>query len=75
MIHRGVLVETLIQSFSRWSPSESFMQALLEKIVNFLVFIAPVTIFVKQRVINAVEEGLSREPPVTKDLDFQKKYP
>lgn len=66
MIHRGELDETFNQSFKRWSRSDSFIQVLIEKIVIDPGFIAPVTSFLKQRVINEVEIEICREPPVTK---------
>lgn len=55
MIHCEVLDEMLAQSLNFWSRSETFTQALIEKIVSGSVFIAPVTDFLKQSVINAVE--------------------
>lgn len=44
------------------------MQTLIEKFATDLGFIAPVSAFLKQRVINAVEEELNQEAPVTKEI-------
>lgn len=68
MIHRGLLNEKPSQSFERWSQWDAFVQALIEKIVSAQDFIAPIAAFVKQHVINAVEEKPNREYSVPRDI-------
>lgn len=68
MIHQGALPETLNQRFNSWSRFDTFIQAGIEKIVTDPSFIAPVAVFVKQRVINAVEEELNREHSLPKEI-------
>lgn len=68
MIQRGALDETLNQSFNRWSRSDTFMQVFVEKVVINMDFITSLTAFVKQCVINAIEEELKRGPQVTEKI-------
>lgn len=68
MINREVVDETLSKSLSRWSRSNTIMQALVDKIANDPGFIEPVAAFFKQGTINAVEKKLNRVPPVTKEI-------
>lgn len=68
MIHRGALEETLNQSCTHSSRSDTILQALSRKIVNDSGSIMSVAAFVKQHVINAVEKNLNRELPLTKEI-------
>lgn len=68
MIHGGVQVETLNQSFSCCSRSDIFMQVLVEKIVHGPGLPTPGTLFVRQRVIHAVEESHKQESQITKKI-------
>lgn len=68
MNHRGVLDEMHNQNFERCSRLDSFMEALIGKIVNSSGFIATVAAFVKKYTTNAIEKEFLAEPKVTEEI-------
>lgn len=70
-IHRRAVDETLNQSFNRRPRNDTFMQALIIKVVDDLGFISSFAAFGEQRVSNAVKEELIWKPLVTKEFLLQ----
>lgn len=66
--YQGVVGKTLSQSFNRKSRSNTSMKVLDRKIVADPGFRTPIAAFVKQHLINAVKEGLKREPQFTREI-------
>lgn len=54
MIHPEVLEETLNKNFKRWSRSDAFMEAMIDRIVKNPGYIAPVAASFKQRATNTI---------------------
>lgn len=69
-VHREVLDETLSWSSNRRTPLDTFIKALIEKIIHDLYFIVPIAANIKERMINVEEEELIRELPVTMEIRY-----
>lgn len=68
MSYTKALSATHGQSFNSWPRSDTFMQIIVERIVNDLGLTAPIVAIFRHRMINEVEKRLKRETPAIKKL-------